>query len=266
MPLSLLLNVSALLALVPASLFSLRSPARGGTLFWSLLLVAAAGPALYVFVSVGHAWRSDLSTALWLAVSVSLVIFLPLCRIRPVAMGLAPLLLPYLFLMALGATAARLAPAAALPAGGPTGWLTAHIAVALTTYALLTLAAITALSIFIKERALKRKRPSGGLAGLLPPVSESERLQFELLTAAAAVLFVGVVTGTALQIYEKGVAVVLDHKTVLSFGTLLVLGALLFFHARFGVRGRTAARALLVAYLLLTLAYPGVKFVAQVML
>jgi ABC-type uncharacterized transport system permease subunit len=37
-------------------------------------------------------------------------------------------------------------------------------------------------------------------------------------------------------------------------------------HYRSGLRGRRAARVVLVAYLLLTLAYPGVKFVTDVLL
>ena len=57
-----------------------------------------------------------------------------------------------------------------------------------------------------------------------------------------------------------------DHKTVLSLLAFAVIGLLLFVHYRIGLRGRRAARLVLLAYLLLTLAYPGVKFVADVLI
>ena len=46
----------------------------------------------------------------------------------------------------------------------------------------------------------------------------------------------------------------------------LTIGGLLLVHYRTGLRGRRAARWVLVAYLLLTLAYVGVKFVTDVLL
>jgi ABC-type uncharacterized transport system permease subunit len=41
---------------------------------------------------------------------------------------------------------------------------------------------------------------------------------------------------------------------------------LLILHHYSGLRGRRAARLVLLAYLLLTLAYPGVKFVTDILL
>lgn len=263
---SLLLNLSALLALVPVGLFSLRAPAREGGMFWTLLAVAAAGPLLYVVISLGASWRSDLAMALWLAVCASLLLFLPLCWIKPVARGLTVLLVPYLFLLALVATVTgAVEPSVTLSAGLPGAWFSAHIAVALATYALLTLAAITALAIFIKERALKRKQMSTGIASLLPAIAESEKLQNQLLGGAVIVLFGGLATGIALQVYRSGHVLEFDHKTVLSLITFGVLAVLWIVHSRFGMKGRTVSRMLLVAYLLLTLAYPGVKFVAEIL-
>ncbi len=59
---------------------------------------------------------------------------------------------------------------------------------------------------------------------------------------------------------------VLDHKTVFSLLAFLVIGILLLLHRISGLRGRRAARIALLAYLLLTLAYPGVKVVTQIIL
>jgi ABC-type uncharacterized transport system permease subunit len=49
----------------------------------------------------------------------------------------------------------------------------------------------------------------------------------------------------------------------LGFGVVLIL---LVLHHRTGLRGRKAARWLLTGYLLLTLAYPGVKFVREILI
>jgi ABC-type uncharacterized transport system permease subunit len=57
-----------------------------------------------------------------------------------------------------------------------------------------------------------------------------------------------------------------DHKTILSLLTFAVIALLLVLHHRGGLSGRRAARYVLVAYLLLTLAYPGVKFVTDVLI
>jgi ABC-type uncharacterized transport system permease subunit len=56
------------------------------------------------------------------------------------------------------------------------------------------------------------------------------------------------------------------HKTLFSLAAFVVIGALLIARNRRGIRGRQAARLALLAYLLLTLAYPGVKFVTDVVL
>lgn len=262
---SLLLNMSALLALVPVGLFSLRSSKRTGGLFWCLLFVAACGPLLFVVVSVGTAWRSDLAMALWLAVCASLLIYLLLCWVKPIARGLSLLLVPYLFLLSLIATIAGVSPHIVLHEGLPGTWFSAHIAVALATYALLTLAAITGLAIFIKERALKLKQSGTGMARTLPAVADSEKLQGQLLGAAVIVLVCGLATGIALQNYLTGHVLEFDHKTVLSIVTLAILAILWLVNSQLGMRGRTVARLVLVAYLLLTLAYPGVKFVAEIL-
>ena len=60
---------------------------------------------------------------------------------------------------------------------------------------------------------------------------------------------------------------------ILHWSIALLVGAqialilvLLYMHHRTGFRGRHAARWLLVGYLLLLLAYPGVKFVRDVLI
>jgi len=68
------------------------------------------------------------------------------------------------------------------------------------------------------------------------------------------------------QYFETGELLEFTHKIAFTILTFLVLLALVGMHYRTGMRGRRAARGVLLAWLLLTLAYPGVKFVTDVLL
>ena len=59
---------------------------------------------------------------------------------------------------------------------------------------------------------------------------------------------------------------IFDHKTVFTILAMLVIAIIQFLQERTGVRGKIAVRFIMFAYLLLTLAYPGVKFVAQIVI
>ncbi len=87
-----------------------------------------------------------------------------------------------------------------------------------------------------------------------------------LLIASVIVLGAGLLTGMATQYFETGSLLVLSHNNVLSLLAYAVICALLVIHYRTGIAGRRAARLGLLAYLLLTLGYPGVKFVTDVLL
>jgi ABC-type uncharacterized transport system permease subunit len=70
----------------------------------------------------------------------------------------------------------------------------------------------------------------------------------------------------ALQYFLSGQVLIVDHRTLLSLLAFVVIGVLLVLHFRSGLRGKRAARWALVAYLLLTLAFLGVKFVTEVLI
>ena len=135
----------------------------------------------------------------------------------------------------------------------------------MATYGLCTLAAVAAAAAFLQERALKGKRPTA-LSRVLPSISDASRLQVRLLAVSEAVLALGIATGMARGYLSNGRWLQFDHKTLLSGLAFLAIGALLVLHYRSGLRGQRAARLVLVAYLLLTLAYPGVKFVTDVLI
>lgn len=260
------MSLSALAALIPATVWSLKSAsARRDGVFWAVVTVAAVGPATVSVAQLSGPWQSGLSLALWMSIAVSMTIFIGLSLGVREAWRLAPLVAPYLLLLGILATLGSSATPGDPLAASPDVWLTLHIAVSVSTYGLCTLAAVAGAAVLLQERAIKRKQPSA-LTHRLPSVADASRLQGGLLAASAAVLALGIVTGMAEQYLTSGQLLVLDHKTLLSILALAVIGLLLILHRRSGLRGQHVARLILVAYLLLTLAYPGVKFVTGILL
>jgi ABC-type uncharacterized transport system permease subunit len=198
-------------------------------------------------------------------VAATMGLFLVLAVIGRQARRLTPLIVPYMVLVGLLATVWQQAPERPLSVSAPGGWVVTHIVVSVLTYGLVTIAAVAALAAAVQERALKGKRPTV-LSRLLPSVADSEALLVRLLVFGEIVLGLGLATGMAAQYGETGSLLVFDHKTILTVTAFLVIGGLLVAHHVSGVRGRMAARVVLLAYLLLTLGYPGVKFVADVIM
>jgi ABC-type uncharacterized transport system permease subunit len=128
------------------------------------------------------------------------------------------------------------------------------------------LSAVASLAVLLQERALKHRQGGGRLADVLPPLTAAERLEFGLLAAAEAVLGLGILTGAASEWFASEELIGLGHKTVFAILAFLVIGGLLVAHRFTGLRGRRAARLALLAWLLLTLAYPGVKLVTDLIL
>jgi ABC-type uncharacterized transport system permease subunit len=265
MTVSLALNAGALLALLPAAGVSFRRPGRRDALFYAVLALGVLGPALWVAAQDEGPWHTGFAMSLWVTIVATMALFLTLSAATRHAWQLAPLLVPYLIVLALAALIWQNAPERAVVAVVPAGWFDAHILFAVITYGLLTIGAVAGLAVFLQERALKKKRPTA-LTRLLPAVRESEALEVRLLAASELVLALGLVSGMAAAHFAGGRFLPFDHKTVLSLAAFVVIGLLLLAHHRTGLRGRRAARWALVAYLLLTLAYPGVKFVTDVLI
>lgn len=266
MPNPMLLSLSALVALLPASLWSIRPSApRPDVTFWAVMLAAVAGPAAVSLIRLDGVWQTGFSVALWLSIAASMAVFAVMALAAREAWRLAPLLLPYLLLLGILATVWSNVPGHEGLAGPTDAWLVAHIALAVTTYAMCTLAAVAGAAVLIQERAVKRKRPTP-LTHRLPSVSGASRLQANLLGGSEIVLGLGILTGMAQEFLNVGQVLVFDHKILLSLLAFALIGGLLILHHRTGLRGQRAARLILLAYLLLTLAYPGVKFVSDVIL
>ena len=262
----MILNLSALAALVPAILLAYR---RGGEhpdpLFWAAAAVAIAGAVTASVDRLQGTWQSGFATSLWISIAATLIVFAIVAAVLRQAWRLAPLLLPYLLLLGVLATAWSKAPGHVAVGAAANGWLAAHIFASVATYGLASLAAVAGAAVLLQERAMKRKQPTG-LTHKLPSVSDASALQVRLLGAAAIVLAVGILTGVAEEYLNTGRLLAFNHKVLLTFLSLAVIVVLLVLHRRTGLRGQRAARLILLAYLLLTLAYPGVKFVTDVLL
>lgn len=144
-------------------------------------------------------------------------------------------------------------------------WLWVHIGTSLITYALVTIAAIAAMAYVVQENALKNRRPNRW-SRRLPPLRDSEQMLVSYLKWSAWVLVVGIVTGFALRQIEGTALWTIDHKMLLTLLGFAVICTLIWIHERSSLRGRMAVRFVLGAWLLLTLAFPGVRFVTVFLL
>ena len=261
-----LFSLSALLALIPVAIGTLRREQKGRDgVYWSLLGVAVAGPMVWALVQISGSWMTGLSTALWATIAVSMFIFAGTVLLTRQAWRLTPLMGLIMGVLGFLAVLWQNVPQKALGASMQAGLVQVHILTSVATYALVTIAAVAALAAFLQERALKSRRPTS-LTRTLPSVIDCEFLLVRLLTLGEIVLGVGLVTGMTIQYRNTGNLLHFDHKTILTLTSFVVIGILLTAHFKSGIRGRMATRMVLLAYLLMTLGYPGVKFVSDVLL
>lgn len=149
-----------------------------------------------------------------------------------------------------------------LPAGANIG-LQVHIMLSVLAFALITVAALQALTLAIGEHQLRSKRPYAILRRL-PPLQSMESLLFQLIAVGFFVLTLSL--GSGFPFIEDLFAQHLVHKTVLALTAWLVFAILLWGRYRYGWRGRTALRWTLSGFALLLLAYFGVKIILELIL
>ncbi|MFO1128272.1 MAG: cytochrome c biogenesis protein CcsA [Rhodospirillales bacterium] len=255
----------AVLSLLPTALQMVRRQAARDAWFWLSVALGLAGPTVWI---LGHAgsWQLGFSQTLGATAAVTMLTFGVVAAVLPQAWRLAGLLGIYMIVVVLLAVLwqTRAGPMTDAAIDHP-AWIKAHVLSALVTYALVTLAAVAAFAAFLQGTALKRRWRSGLTAGL-PSLADCDLLQLRLLQCGEAVLAAGLVTGIAVEYVAVGRLFEVSHKTVLTLAAFIVIGGLLVAHYCRGVRGRTAARYVLLGYLLLTLGYPGVKFVTDVLI
>jgi ABC-type uncharacterized transport system permease subunit len=256
----------AVLSLLPTALQLVRRGAARDRWFWLSLAVGLAGLTGWAAVHAGGQWQMGFSQSLWATAAVTMLLFGASALVLAEAWRLAGLVGAYM----IGVTLLALLWQAHGPADPPPAiigslWVKVHIATALATYGLVTLAAVAAFAAFLQAAALKRRRRTD-FAGQLPSLAGCDHLQLRFLQWGEAVLAAGFLSGMALEYVQSGRLIEINHKTVFTFAAFVVIGLLLVAHHRTGVRGRRAARLVLLSYLLLTLGFPGVKFVSDVLL
>ena len=260
-----LLQVTALLTLIPPSLLYFRREVKKDAIFWSVLVTALCGVFLWVYVKQSSGWHTGLSVALWQTILACLIIYFIMCNITDEAWKLNSILFPYLLLIGLLAVIWDRIPAEPFTGNIHIAWIGTHILISVGTYGLLTIAALAALAAMLQGRALKTKKRTK-FARQLPSVNASERILVNSLMVCVIVLAIGIITGIASQYISTGNFLAFDHKTVLAFIVFLIVILIIFIHFNTGIRGRIATRFVLSAYLLLSLCYPGVKFVKDFLL
>ena len=257
-----MLTVAAIAAYLIATALLLADLRRGGQERWTWLTATAVAALLHASVHL-LAWRASGGTDMHFFAALSLV-----------GLGMA-------VLTALFAPQTRMAglgvvvyPLAALLLGVYAGYghriaepldlrLQLHAWSALLAYATLAIAALLAVMLWLQERALRRREVHSWLRAL-PPLTELETLLFRTVAAGFVLLSATLLTGVVFV--ENLFAQHLVHKTVLSVLSWLVFGGLLVGRWRRGWRGRIAVRWVLVAMVLLVLAFFGSKAVLELVL
>lgn len=265
------MSLAALACLLaqPALLWiALRQTDRpGGGLVMALIVAAVAATATAVLAlfteSIGN-----LSVALWFGLGASLLTLSLAGLWRREAWRLAAPMAVYGEVLALAAVLVELTAGKEGEGAryGDLAWLGAHVVVSVATYGVLTVAAVAGLAVFLQERSLKRRTAPTRMIRVLPAAADAEEIQSRLLLVSAWLLGAGVLTGVAVEYLRQGRLLIFDHKTVLTLVALAVVVVLLLLDRRLGLGGRRIARVVLFAYLLITLAYPGVKFVTQILM
>ncbi len=258
-------GLSAIFALIPAIAYSWRANFRCDYAFYAVTALACAGPLSAVIVRSHDTWQADFSTSIWITIAATMALFLVFSVFVQSAWRLAPLINGYMLILAMFGFAWQHQDNATGSFAEDTGILALHIGFAVATYGLITLAAVAGLAAFLQERALKKKRKPV-LDGILPSIADCDRLVHRFLIIGETVLGLGLVTGVILNLSAGESPLAADHKTAFSLATFATIGVLLYAQSKHGLRGQRAARVVLLAYLLLTLGYPGVKFVTDVLL
>ena len=251
--------------LVPAGVLPFLGRFEKGLHFWAAFGLAALAATTWTAAQFSHSWSAGFGPAIWLTVSACLMLFLVLSLLVPEFWRLGVILGPWILVMAILALAWNQAEAVQSHGIDPVSdWIGLHVVLSVTTYVFLTMAAIAGLAVILQERSLKRREP-GRLTLLLPSLADCERLEIRLLVTSEIILAAGIATGLV-AISTADAVTGLNHKIVFTVAAFAVIALLLVARQLWGTRGRKAARLVLAGYFLMTLAYPGVKFVTDVII
>jgi ABC-type uncharacterized transport system permease subunit len=243
--------------------------ARFGLLIAIILHGIALREAVLQDAQLRVSWYLALSATVWIGMIVfwleSLVIKID---------GLQLLLLPG---GALVCALAALFPQSHLLAQADDTGLRIHLLIALSAYALVTIAALQAMLMSGLDRRLHFplqnqahpgaiKRVIGRLLDAQPPLLAQEQILFRLIWIAFAALTFTLISGALISLAMSGKWLPFDHKSIFTLLSWITFGILILGRHLRGWRGRTALRYTLVGFAFVVLAYTGSRFVIEVIL
>jgi ABC-type uncharacterized transport system permease subunit len=141
----------------------------------------------------------------------------------------------------------------------PSTLLQIHIMLSIFSYCLLSIGALLAILLSVRDYQLHNHRP-GHIAQTLPPLQTLENIMFKLIGAGFILLTMALVSGFIFT------ADWFNHKIVFSCIAWLVFLILLCGRYLAGWRGRTAIRWTIGGIVLLMLAFFGTKLVMEIIL
>ena len=138
-----------------------------------------------------------------------------------------------------------------------------HIVISILAYSMLSIAALQSVVLWVQNKSLRAKHP-GGFIRSFPPLETMESLLFQMIAVGFFFLTLSLLTG--LPQIDNMFTQHQAHKTILSIIAWCFFAVLLWGRWRFGWRGRTAVRWVLSGFVVLLLAYFGVKLVKELLL
>jgi len=252
--------------LATAALATSRLPRFSGSarpLFLTACLLVAIGISihsysLYGLILVADGFNLSLGNTISM-IGLELALISLIAAVDPALRGISA------GLLLLGAFAALMTSFNILPTATMVlAWqVRAHILISLMSYGFLTVGAIVAVFAMVQERQLQARRISAA-SSLFAPLETTEKLLFGITTVGFAGLALAISSG--LMFVDDLFAQHLAHKAVFSLLALFVFGVLLAGRFLAGWRGKRAIKLYLAGFLLLCLAYFGVRLILEQLL
>lgn len=138
-----------------------------------------------------------------------------------------------------------------------------HILISLISYGLLYVGAIVAVMMMVQEKRLRASKFSA-MSSIFAPLETSESLLFKITAVGFTGLAITIISG--LTFVDNLFAQPLVHKTALSLLALFIFGTLLIGRIFAGWRGGLAIKLYLSGFVLLFIAYFGLRlFLEQIL-
>jgi ABC-type uncharacterized transport system permease subunit len=141
----------------------------------------------------------------------------------------------------------------------------AHIIIAILAYGLLTYSAIFATFVLFLEEGLHKKKTLTNFSST-NSIMGMEKFLFIILWSGFLLLSITIFTGIFFSNEIFNTPFIFNHKTFFGILSWISYAYILYQRVANGIRGRKAVLLVLLAFLLLVLAYFGSKFVSEIIL